>query len=678
MTLRPIPSPLDPRAAELTIVEAAGLAQARAAWPGWSAWVSANAGSGKTRVLTSRVARLLLRGAKPAKILCLTYTKAAAAEMTNRLTETLGRWALLDDDALSRELAELEAGLDPSERAGVDLGQARRLFAEALETPGGLKIQTIHAFCDAVLRRFPLEAGVSPDFTVIDDAARRALALEARDALAEDAASGRDDAFDAVAAHLTDEGLDALIDAILARRALFADPPGEAALRAAFGVGQADLDIPPLETFRRALDADALAYAGGLLCEGSVTERPRGVALKAAAAAPDAGAVAEALDAALLTRKGAPLKSQVTKATAARADWLRPFLEDLAAGFLDAQESDRAVAGFRRAQALNRFAARLLARYAAARRARGALDYDDLIEGVAGLFSRSEMAAWALFKLDGGIDHVLVDEAQDTAPAQWAVIEALTAEFFAGAGRARAPGALDRTVFVVGDEKQSIYSFQGAEPGVFGAKRTGFRERAVAADKPFEDKVTLATSFRSAPAILTVVDRVCAVAPEGLASPEEDIAHYAARADRPGRVDLWPLLPKPETAEEPPWDRARRRAPTRRPEDRAGPPHRRRDPPLAGRGRDAARRRPPHPTRRRDDPRAPARPAGRRAGPLAQAPRRGRRRRRPAEAGRGSRRARPAGAGALRADAGRRPHPRRAVALPALRAVGEAALRGRA
>src|SRR6478752_6304762 len=134
--------------------------------PSRSVWVSANAGSGKTHVLTQRVIRLMLSGARPSSILCLTYTKSAASEMSNRVFERLARWTAMDDAALSKEIAEVEGKLPDR----ITLANARKLFARALETPGGLKIQTIHAFCEKLLKRFPLEAGVSPSFTVMDDA----------------------------------------------------------------------------------------------------------------------------------------------------------------------------------------------------------------------------------------------------------------------------------------------------------------------------------------------------------------------------------------------------------------------------------------------------------------------------------------------------------------------------
>ena len=193
-------------------------AQVRAADPALSTWLTANAGSGKTRVLTDRVARLLLGGTDPQKILCLTYTKAAASEMQNRLFRRLGNWAMLDENALRKQLAELGVG------GFVDrdtLARARRLFARAIETPGGLKIQTIHSFCASLLRRFPIEARVSPDFTEMDD---RAATLLRQDILEEMAAGEDVDAVDALADLNPGEDLAAVLAEICRNSAGFAGP----------------------------------------------------------------------------------------------------------------------------------------------------------------------------------------------------------------------------------------------------------------------------------------------------------------------------------------------------------------------------------------------------------------------------------------------------------------------
>ena len=153
--------------------------QTLAAQPDHHIHVEANAGSGKTRVLVNRVARLLLTGSAPDRILCLTYTKAAAGEMKSRLFDTLGDWSIADDETLREKLNRLYNDANREYSAG-DLAEARKLFARALETPGGLAVQTIHAFCQSLLQRFPLEAGLPPGFDIADDADNRAIAAEAR------------------------------------------------------------------------------------------------------------------------------------------------------------------------------------------------------------------------------------------------------------------------------------------------------------------------------------------------------------------------------------------------------------------------------------------------------------------------------------------------------------------
>ena len=203
--------------------------QITAADPRASTWLSANAGSGKTRVLTDRVARLLYMGVSPQNVLCLTYTKAAAAEMQNRLFQRLGGWAMLDDDPLRDALRAL--GVDEDIGAH-DLRRARTLFAGAIETPGGLKIQTIHSFCAGILRRFPLEAGVSPAFRELDERGAADLRTQALETVA----ASHPQVTEAFFAHLGGSDLDKMLAAIAAQRDGFATPATETDLGALFGV----------------------------------------------------------------------------------------------------------------------------------------------------------------------------------------------------------------------------------------------------------------------------------------------------------------------------------------------------------------------------------------------------------------------------------------------------------
>jgi ATP-dependent helicase/nuclease subunit A len=530
-------------------VKDAVTAQRRAATPTASSWVSANAGSGKTRVLTDRVARLLLGGTEPQRILCLTYTKAAAAEMQNRLFRTLGAWAMLDDPELR---AALRALGEPGEAVPPDqLARARTLFARALETPGGLKIQTIHAFCEALLRRFPLEAGVAPLFQVLDDRQARALRAEVLDTLA----ARRPETVAALARFLAGDDPDALLQEIAQHRAAFAGRFEAEALERALGV-EPGLTVERLEAEVLTPDVEALiaALAPAMLAGGPADSKG-GAQLAAVLGAGDPEARLEGLEAVLLTGEGSaePFSAKTgkvpTKALRARHPELGAALDALMAVVAAARPRRLAIAAFARSAALNRFGRAWLAAWGARKRVGGLLDFDDMIDRAQALLERPGTAAWVLWRLDGGIDHILVDEAQDTSPAQWRVIEAVSAEFFAGRGARD----VERTIFVVGDEKQSIYSFQGADPEEFGAKRRHYAAVLDGLGQALQ-RCDLLYSFRSARPILDLVDAVFdGPAGEGLA---DGIRHHAIDPEKPGRVELWPFLPKPERPDEAPWDTA--------------------------------------------------------------------------------------------------------------------------
>ncbi|NJM35324.1 MAG: UvrD-helicase domain-containing protein [Rhodomicrobium sp.] len=288
--------------------------QRLAADPANSAWVSANAGTGKTYVLVLRVLRLLLAGAPIENILCLTFTKAAAAEMSNRLIARLGKWAAMPDDALGAELADI---LQRSQSAE-ELAFARCLFAKVLDAPGGLKIMTIHAFCDRVLRRFPLEAGVPPGFAILTEEEQAALLQEASDAVLNEAASDPESpmgrALVSVVAHAAEERFRDLVKAVASRRdtlvRLIREQDGpdpfdgiEAVLRDALGAGRTDTPETILAE-QAALARDSLiARAIAMLREGKSTDNSLAYALTQARGKPDAVRV-EALSAAFLTKEG--------------------------------------------------------------------------------------------------------------------------------------------------------------------------------------------------------------------------------------------------------------------------------------------------------------------------------------------------------------------------------------
>ena len=525
----------------------ASLAQMAAAQPHLSTWLSANAGSGKTRVLTDRVARLLLNKVEPQHILCLTYTKAAATEMQNRLFRRLGEWAMKPDADLRADLVDLGEGaaLDPEQ-----LSLARQLFARAIETPGGLRIQTIHSFCATLLRRYPLEAGVTPGFKEMDDRTARTLREDIVQAMADRLAP---EAVADLARHYTAEDFAGLMAEICGRADDFAKPLTRAEALARF-------DQPETLTLDRLLGAVFLGDEGDILAEltarlagSGVNDQKAGNKLAALdPLTPDLRTL-QVLEGVFLFASGA--RANQAKVNDFPAKDLRNALGPLGdrlqklMGRVEGARAARvALEAAEKTLALHRFASAFLKLYTARKAERGFLDFDDLIRKAGQLLNDPGLAAWVLFRLDGGIDHILVDEAQDTSPAQWAVIEKLTSEFTAGRGASDKT----RTLFVVGDKKQSIYSFQGADLSAFDTKRQEFSAKFVAVEQPMQDR-TLDYSFRSSPAVLDVVDATFGSAfPAALGDPPRHLAFFDGL---PGRVDLWPLIEKAETtADEDGWN----------------------------------------------------------------------------------------------------------------------------
>ncbi|HEY4265604.1 MAG TPA: double-strand break repair helicase AddA [Micropepsaceae bacterium] len=531
--------------------------------PGFSAWVSANAGAGKTSLLTDRVTRLLFAGAKPSRILCLTYTKAAAAEMATRLFHRLGEWALLPDGALAARLTAIGAGL-PSAK---DLRRARTLFALALETPGGLKIQTIHSFCQNILARFPVEAGIPARFTVLDDRSTQELMAEARNTVLERAGKG-DRALSKAIALLATRAADGRFAEILnfavgdssRIRDLLRDHRGEAGffkhLRHTMGIAEGEDELQILTTFCAGLAGHRaeLLRATPWLLSGSKSDQDLGSQLQAFLDSGMSPSGYEHLSRAFLTAAGTARQRLVTKRTADERPDLFAFVQSLCDRVQAVEERRKSAVTVALTEALMIVAQAVLSEFDALKRERAGLDYDDLILATLALFKRQNAASWVLYKLDGGLDHILVDEAQDTSPEQWQIVGRLAEEFFSGSGaRENAP---PRTLFAVGDEKQSIFSFQGADPMQFGKNRAIFKALAEAAKLPFVD-LRPEVSRRSARSVLEFVDAVFAseAARDGLTDSGDNIHHDPYRAET-GRVEIWPLVKASANEDRDAWNLA--------------------------------------------------------------------------------------------------------------------------
>ncbi|MDG4650273.1 double-strand break repair helicase AddA [Roseibacterium sp. SDUM158017] len=529
----------------------ASRAQVAAAAPDVSTWLSANAGSGKTRVLTDRAARLLLQEVPPERILCLTYTKAAAMEMQNRLFARLGEWAMKPEAELRGTL--LEVGVDAGSLTPDLLSRARTLFARAIETPGGLKIQTIHSFCASVLRRFPLEAGVSPGFTEIDERVQGRLISDLLDEMASDPA--RSHAIEAVVPYLGDEdGILSLARAVAGKAEALETPLDWAGVCDAVGI---DPGLTEDRVLAAALAGDERDVCDAIWPKLDPGNKQQAKLHRVLCGMPWEAMTLDALrdleEVCLSGEKAAePFAAKGTKiANAAVRDQIGPDVMEAFAALTERVEAARplriGLMTARKTHALHAFAGAFLPAYAEAKMARGWLDFDDLILRMRKLLTAPGIAQWVLFRLDGGIDHILVDEAQDTGPEQWDIVKRLAEDFAAGEG-ARAD--VRRTIFVVGDKKQSIYSFQGADPEGFDRMRDHFDERLRGIGQPFQD-AELLWSFRSARPILDLVDTVCGG--EMPTSVGGTLEHKAFFGEKPGRVDLWPVVPKPEKTDDLEW-----------------------------------------------------------------------------------------------------------------------------
>ena len=521
--------------------------QITASNPDYSAWVSANAGSGKTYVLAQRVIRLLLSGIDPARILCITFTKAAAANMANKVFQDLRAWTVLDDAALDDAMKKAGVKkIDPQLRA-----RARQLFALALETPGGLKVQTIHAFCTQLLHLFPFEANVPARFEVLDEITEtQMLGKLSLDVLLQAAESPESPLGRALAqavlaaADLTFQ--DMVREAIRARDTLtrWVDeaggvPQAMAQLSQALGVGPdestADIDAA---IFNDSLIAKSeWATVGATMMGGLKTDKDQGARFNALATLNGTKLLNTYLDI-FCTQKREKTKERIATGAIETTDPdLCQRLNRERDRVWTLMQRKRAIEARDRSSALFTIAYAVIARFRAEKDRRGLLDYDDLIDKTLELL-KDQRAAWVHYKLDRGIHHVLIDEAQDTSPKQWEIVKALVSEFFAGLGAHER----QRTIFAVGDEKQSIFSFQGAAPREFAAMRVHFERAHQHASLGFV-ATEFKHSFRSGPNVLGAVDSVFARAEAyaGLTANAVAPVHEGLTHKAPGFVEIWDL-----------------------------------------------------------------------------------------------------------------------------------------
>ncbi len=500
--------------------------------PKGSAKVSANAGTGKTHVLTRRVLRLMLENVHPSKILCLTYTKAAAAEMVERVSKVLRDWAVCDDTALNKSITELNN--EPATEK--QMKRACELFTLTLESTPPPRIQTIHSFCQEILRRFPLEAGLAPNFEVIDDRTSLEMMTEAKSRLLLKSQNDADiiAAVDFITSGSSEKKFNDITKDIITSRnriresAIPAKPKHNAA------------EIMASFMLQKKKDNALAALVSGLTNSTKATDSKHAAMLKSG--------IYDDYFSVFVTDKGTPRARVATTEVMKSVNAAEDIIARLTTEVLELNETilESLTAEF---TYYTYFLAKgLLEIYDNLKNNGGWLDYNDLLYYTKKLLTTSGFAQWVLYKLDGGIDHIMVDEAQDTSPEQWEIITALTHEFYSGEGRA----STDRTVFIVGDEKQSIYSFQGAEPAAFAGFTKNIEERINAAGQKWHN-LPLNTSYRSTAPVLQIVDEVFAGHLAAINPDAKDITHLVHREGHAGRVELWPIIKRPPKPEHDNW-----------------------------------------------------------------------------------------------------------------------------
>jgi ATP-dependent helicase/nuclease subunit A len=521
--------------------------------PDTSVFVSANAGAGKTRQLTNRVLSLLLHGILPSRILCLTYTKAAATEMSNRVLEKLGEWVMADHDTLTRSLSELMPEPIPNHITE----RARGLFATVLESPEGIRFQTLHSFSQSLLRRFPLEANVSPHFSIMDDSTQKELLKEA--SLRLFSAAQTEDlklkhSLEQVAQGTSEHGIQQLLDHIIKHKAhfesLFKSPGGiEVAITRIYQ----QLKLKQEDTLESLIERHfaydeerrvRLRHITDLLMQGKATDIGTGKGLAIWLEQTDTAGRAKQIDAYLnsfLTQKGELRKRLSTNGVLTETDSAILQEEQQRAGVFTESYTSLNIAS--NTVHMLTIAHALMGFYDGLKDAQVQMDYDDLILTTRNLLRNPGISPWILFKLDGGVDHVLIDEAQDTSPIQWEIVRALTSDFFDGQGRSEN----DRSLFVVGDEKQSIFSFQGADPIGLGRMQQYFEKKIRDAGMKAQ-RSSLLKSYRSTQEVLSAVDAIFAHENtlRGLTFDGSSLEHILHRdpLKNPGLVELWPIIKK--------------------------------------------------------------------------------------------------------------------------------------
>ena len=540
-----------------SLISLANEQQLSASNPKTSVWVEASAGTGKTKVLSDRVLRLLLEGVDPCKILCLTYTKAAAVEMNERIAKRLSLWAVDNDDNLLQDLSKLLGNSLTDDLQKKIMQKARTLFAQILDAPGGMKIQTIHSFCQDILKRFPLEAGISPYFDVLDDRNSKEILQNIKSDLLKNFDISEDKSLKNSISYLVEnisefkfpEIMNMItenrnkIDILLKKYGSIEEII--TTLEEQLNIKSTILITDLINDFFDNIDVDVLKKIIEALNLGSKEDKKNATILSSISAKNYPSILYDDYKKVFLTQNGEIRKKLATKEAIKYNPNIIEQATNEALRIIETEKHIKNLNILKSTISVLYVSKNIIDAYNEHKEIYCMLDYEDLIIKTLRLLENSATADWVLFKLDGGIEHILIDEAQDTSPNQWAIIKAITQEFFAGIGAN--DSHLQRTVFVVGDRKQSIYSFQGADPNEFDKMYNYFENKAFNFSK-----IHLDVSFRSTKAIMDCVNTLFNVdeVKKGVVPIGESVIHRPFRLGDGGSLEILPLIHKNDTEKE--------------------------------------------------------------------------------------------------------------------------------
>lgn len=520
-----------------------------------SIWVSASAGSGKTTILVKRLLKLLLNNIDLSKIVCITYTKTGANEMKTRIYKELSKWVILNDDDLKRNLSEFYLSYSDTDL----LLKARTLFARVIDNIDELKILTIHSFCQQILKKFPLEAGILPNFEIMENS--KELINDCTNKFLKNIDKYPDfsDKIRNIIKYKNEEQFYSLINAVLAKQQdlnliLSFNYDFKNDLYKLFGLYKNDTEKNFLNEFINNLGFVDVNYFKNHIYE-NLTDKQRehfNVLLEWNNYDDDyKNDNYENYLAVFLTKEFDKRKfgNEFKKISSINEECVSTIIQEQDRCY-DFYQNITKIKTINITISILEISLKILEVYQNEKQQRGILDYDDLIIYTLKLLTNTEYSAWINYKLDSGIEHILLDEAQDTSKIQWGIIQQLTEEFFSGKG----VNEKNRSIFVVGDEKQSIFKFQGASPNMF-SEQYNFYKYTIENCNKFINKIDLEYSFRSLPAILKFTDTVFQQIENAtrISKLTNIIKHNCLRSseENQGLIEVWPLIEpakKTETA----------------------------------------------------------------------------------------------------------------------------------